>query len=79
MFFNSVCQKNSDKCIKWITIQQGKGMAHNYTQISTSLNHKYIVESKMQVTEESYILSIYIELRKKQKKIMYYYNCAHRQ
>ena len=53
-------------------------MAHNYTQISTSLNHKYIVESKMQVTEESYILSIYIELRKKQKKIMYCYNCAHR-
>ena len=32
----------------------------------------------MQVTEESYILSIYIELRKKQKKIMYCYNCAHR-
>ena len=79
MFFNSMWQKNSDKYIKWITIQQGKGMAHNYTQISTSLNHKYIVESKMQVTEESYILSIYIELKKRQKKIMYCYSCDHRQ
>lgn len=79
MFFNSMWLKNSDKCIKWITIQQGKGMAYNYTQTSTSLNNNYIVESKMKVTEESYTPSIYTELQKRQKKIMYCYSRHHRQ
>lgn len=50
-------------------------MNHNYTQISVRLKHKYVVESKKQVTEESCTISIYIELKKRQNKVIYCYSC----
>lgn len=53
-------------------------MNHNYTQISVRLKHKYVVESKKQVTEESCTISIYIELKKRQNKVIYCYSCDHR-